>query len=249
VELGVLGPVEIRFSGQMLDAGHARRRAVLAVLLLDLGRVVPREVLIDRVWGEEIPPSALNTLYSYVARLKGVIAKAADPHVGLSRRQGGYLLQAKAEQVDLCRFRRLLAEAAVSPYDMRRAELLRQALGLWRGQALGGVQSLWLNVMRDTLEADRLAALADLNDLRLRHGEHGALVGELAGQAAARPGDERLIAQLMLTLYRCGRQADALHWFERTRRHLADEVGVDPGSSLRTLHLRILRADPALDAY
>lgn len=110
------------------------------------------------------------------------------------------------------------------------------------------MRSPWLNAMRDALEAARLAALGDLNDIRLRQGEHGALVGELTAQAATRPGDERLIAQLMLALCRSGRRADALHWFERARRHLASEVGVDPGSTLRTLHQQILRADPALIA-
>ena len=248
VELEVLGPVEVRASGRVLDAGHARRRAVLAVLLLDLGRVVPVEALIDRVWGEEPPASVLNTLYGYVARLKSVIAKASDPRVTLSHRPGGYLLQAEAGQLDLCRFRRLAAEAAVGSDDKRGAGLLRQALGLWRGPALTGVRSPWLNAMRDKLEADRLVALEHLSDIRLRLGEHGTLVGELTEQAAARPGDERLIAQLMLALYRSGRQADALQWFERTRRHLAGEVGVDPGSALRTLHQQVLRADPALIA-
>ena len=248
MELGVLGPVEVRADGQLLEAGHARRRAVLAVLLLDLGRVVPLEVLIDRVWGGENPSSVRSTLYGYVARLRAVLAKAADPQVTLSRRLGGYLLQAEAEQLDLWRFRHLVAEAAVSSDDRLRAGLLRQALGLWRGPALAGVQSPWLNAMRDALEADRLAALSDLNDIRLRQGEHGSLVSELAGQAAARPADERLIAQLMVALYRCGRQADALRWFEQTRRHLAGEIGVDPGSGLQTLHQQILHADPALTA-
>src|ERR1700759_2249874 len=232
----------------MLDAGHARRRAVLAVLMLDLGRAVPVPVLVDRVWGETPPASALNTMYGYVARLKAVIAKASDPHVTLSRRHGGYLLQARSDQLDLFRFRRLAAAAATGPDDGHRAGLLRQALGLWRGPALTGGQSPWLNAMRDTLETDRLAALDDMHEIRLRQGENEALVGELTGQAAARPADERLIAQLMLALYRSGRQADALLWFDRTRRQLAREVGVDPGPALRALHQRILQADPSLAA-
>ena len=247
MELGVLGPVEVRAGGLALDAGHARRRAVLAVLLLDLGRIVPMEALIDRVWGQEPPASALNTLYGYVARLKSVIGGASDPGVTLSRRPGGYLLQAEAGQLDLCRFRHLAASAVAGCDDKRRAGLLRQALGLWRGPS-ADVRSPWLDAMRDTLEADRVAARADLSDIRLRQGEHCALVGDLTEQATARPGDERLIAQLMLALYRSGRQAEALHWFERTRRHLAREVGVDPGSCLRALHQQILRADPALIA-
>jgi DNA-binding SARP family transcriptional activator len=232
----------------MLDAGHARRRAVLAVLLLELGRVVPTEVLIDRVWGEGPPASALNTLYGYVARLKAVLVKACDPQVTLARHPGGYMLRARAEQLDLYRFRHLAAEAATSSDDQRGAGLLRQALGLWRGPALAGVRSPWLDAMRDTLEADRVTAQADLIDIRLRQGEHGVVVSELTGQAAVRPADERLIAQLMLALYRAGQQADALRWFEQTRRHLAAEVGVDPGPVLRTLHQQILHADPALAA-
>ena len=116
----------------MLDAGHARRRAVLAVLLLDLGRIVPVEALIERVWGEELPASVLNTLYGYIARLKSVIAKASDPCVTLSRGPGGYLLQAEAGQLDLCRFRCLAAEAAAASDDKLGARLLRQALELWR---------------------------------------------------------------------------------------------------------------------
>lgn len=248
MELGVLGPVEVRVNGQSLDTGHARRRAVLAVLLLELGCVVPPEVLIDRVWGGENPSSVLNTLYGYVARLRAAIAKADDPQLALSRRPGGYLLQAEAERLDLWRFRHLVSEAAVSADDQRRAGLLRQALGLWRGPALAGVHSPWLNAVRATLEADRLTVRSDLNDIRLRQGEHSALVSELTGQATVRPTDERLIAQLMLALYRSGRQADALRWFEQTRRHLASEMGVNPGSGLRTLHQQILRSDPALAA-
>jgi len=232
----------------MLDAGHARRRAVLAVLLLEFGRVVPVEALIDRVWGEKPPTSVLSTLYGYISKLKSVITGTPDSRVTLSRWPGGYMLEAEAEQLDLCRFRRLAAEAAVASDDKREAGLLRQALGLWRGPALADVRSPWLNAMRDALEADRLTALADLSDIRLRHGEHGALVSELIRQAATRPGDERLIAQLMLALYRSGRQVDALQWYERTRRYLARDFGVDPGSPLQTLHQQMLRADPALIA-
>ncbi|MGH3298093.1 MAG: AfsR/SARP family transcriptional regulator [Trebonia sp.] len=119
---------------------------------------------------------------------------------------------------------------------------------MWRGPALAGVRSPWLNAMRDTLEAARLAVLADLNDIRLRQGDHHALACELTWQAAARPADERLIAQLMIALYRSGRQADALLLFEQTRRHLASEVGVNPSPALRKLHQQILHTEPALAA-
>jgi len=234
-------------AGESADAGHARQRAVLAVLLLDMGHVVLAETLIDRVWGEEPPASVRNALYGYVAKLRAVIADFADPEVTLFRRQGGYLLRAEADQLDLHRFRRLVTEASsASGDDKRAAGLLREALGLWRGPALAGLDSPWLNAMRDTLELEREAVVLDLNDIRLRQGEHRALVSELAGQAAARPADERLIGQLMLALYRSGRQAEALRWFEQTRQRLADELGTDPGPGLRALHQQILRADPSL---
>jgi DNA-binding SARP family transcriptional activator/tetratricopeptide (TPR) repeat protein len=247
MEFRVLGPVEIWPDGRAIDAGHARQRAVLAVLLLDAGRAVPAEVLIDRVWGEHPPSSVRNVLYGYVARLKALVAGVRDPRVTLSRRPGGYLLQAEPDQVDLARFRRLVAEAAAAGDDRRTAAALGEAVALWRGPALAGLDSPWLNAMRATLEMERAIAALDLNDIRLRRGEHGALVGELAAQTTAAPGDERLTGQLMLALYRCGRQAEALRRYEQTRRHLADELGADPGPVLQTLHQQILRADPALN--
>jgi DNA-binding SARP family transcriptional activator len=129
--------------------GHARQRAVLAVLLLDAGRAVPAEVLIDRVWGEDPPPAVRNGLYGYVARLKALLASGQDPGVSLSRRPGGYLLQAGPGRVDLGRFRRLVADAAAAAGDDERAgAALGQAVGLWRGPALGGLDSPWLNAMR-----------------------------------------------------------------------------------------------------
>jgi DNA-binding SARP family transcriptional activator/tetratricopeptide (TPR) repeat protein len=248
VEFGVLGPVEVRVAGQVTDAGHTRQRAVLAVLLLDLGRVVPTELLIDRVWGASPPNSVRNVLYGYVGRLRALIAGAADPEATLERRRGGYVLQASPGQLDLHRFRRLIAEAAAASGDEHAGGLLREALGLWRGSALAGLDSPWLRGMRDMLELERAAAILDLNDIRLRQGQHDALISGLAGQAAACPAHERVIGQLMLALYRSGQQAEALRWYEQTRQHLADEFGADPGPQLRALHQQILRADRSLAA-
>ena len=248
MEFRILGPVEVRVAGQCIDAGHARQRAVLAVLILDLCRVVSAEMLIDRVWGEDPPTSVRNVLYGYVARLRAMIADVEKPGVTLTRYQGGYLLQAEPEQVDVYCFRRMAAEAAAAGQDdQRAATLLDDALTLWHGTALTGLDSPWLEGMRHRLEMERVAAVLDLNEIRLRQGQHGALAGELAEQAAATPTDERLIGQLMLALYRSGQQAEALHWFERTRLYLADELGADPGPELQRLHQQILTADPALE--
>jgi DNA-binding SARP family transcriptional activator/tetratricopeptide (TPR) repeat protein len=249
VEFRLFGDVEILAAGQRVAAGHARQRSVLAVLLLELGRLVPADQLIGRVWGENPPASVRNVLYGYVARLRAAIAAAGDPSVTLGRRPGGYLLEAGQERVDLYRFRRLMAAAGAAAGDDGRAgPLLTSALELWRGPALAGLNSPWLGAIRDALELERIAAVLDLADIELRQGQHGALAGSLAEEAVNYPADERLIGQLMLALYRSGRQAEALRWFEQTRRRLAEEFGADPGAELRALHQRILRADRALAA-
>src|ERR1700733_5346630 len=192
MELGVLGPVEAWANGRRVDLGHARQRAVLAVLVLDARRVVPLDVLIDRVWGDDPPRSVRNLVYGYVARLRALIASGQDPGTTLSRRSGGYLCQAEPDQVDLARFRRLVAEARACGDDDRTAALLSEGIALWRGPALAGLDSPWVNAMRTTLELERTAAAADLGDIRLRRGEHAAMAAELATQAAASPADERL---------------------------------------------------------
>ncbi|HVB45416.1 MAG TPA: BTAD domain-containing putative transcriptional regulator [Streptosporangiaceae bacterium] len=247
VEFRVLGELEIRAAGLQVDIGHARQRAVLAVLLFDLGRVVPATLLIERAWGDDPPVSVRNVLYGYIARLRAAIARAGDPAVMLSRQPGGYRLDADLDQVDLYRFRGLVAEAADAAEDGERAgALLAQALMLWRGPALAGMDSPWLNRMRESLELQRRSAVLDLGDITLRQGQHRTLVSSLAEEAATHPADERLIGQLMLALYRSGQQAEALLRFEQTRRRLAEELGADPGPQLQALHQQILRADPSL---
>jgi DNA-binding SARP family transcriptional activator/tetratricopeptide (TPR) repeat protein len=245
MEFRVLGPVEVRLGERALAVGHPRQRAVLAVLLLDADRVVPADLLIDRVWGEDPPASVRNVLSGYVARLKAVISDASDDTVWLGRRHGGYVLHVPPDAVDLHRFRDL-ASAVGREADEGARHLLRDALALWHGPALAGLESPWLNATRHTLELERHAAVLDLNDIRLRRGEQGGLIGDLTGQVAAAPADERLIGQLMLALYRSGRQTEALHQFDQARRYLADELGADAGPGLRALHEQILRADPAL---
>ncbi|HET7013039.1 MAG TPA: tetratricopeptide repeat protein [Streptosporangiaceae bacterium] len=248
MEFRVLGPVEVHASGQRVEIGHAMQRSVLAVLLLDLGRVVPTERLIDRIWGEDPPASVRNVLYGYIGKLRAALASTSgDGDAKLTRRAGGYQLDAAEKLVDLHRFRGQAAAAASAPDDSSRASYLRAALEEWRGTALAGLDSAWLRLMRDTLELQRLAAVIDLNDVLLRQGQHGSLIGDLTEQAASYPGDERIARQLMLALYRSGRQPDALRWFEQTRRRLSEDFGTDPGAELASLHQQILRRDEALD--
>jgi DNA-binding SARP family transcriptional activator/Flp pilus assembly protein TadD len=246
MEFLVLGPVEAYAGGKRVGLGHARQRAVLAVLVLELGRVVPAEFLVDRVWGDDPPPTVRNALHGNVARLRAVIAAAAEPGTELARRGGGYVLEAAREKADVLQFRQLVKEAAASD-DERADLLLRQAVELWRGAALSGLESPWLDAVREGLERERRAAVLDLRDVGLRLGRHSSLVPELSEAAAVHPADERLAGQLMLALYRSGQAAEALRWFERVRRELAEELGTDPGSGLRLLHQQILRSDPELD--
>jgi DNA-binding SARP family transcriptional activator len=245
VDIRVLGPVEILADARRLDLGHARQRAVLAVLVVELNQVVPAEWLIDRVWGEEPPGSARNLIHGYVGKLKMALARAGEPGVSLSRQPGGYVLGADSDLVDLFRFRRLVGEAARADGRVT-AGMLQAALALWSGDAFTGLTSQWLDAIRHALATQRLTALLDLNDLALVQGQHQSITADLMQAASAHPADERLTGQLMLALYRSGRQAEALRWYELTRRTLADELGVSPGSELQALHLRILRSDPSL---
>ncbi|GAA2511392.1 AfsR/SARP family transcriptional regulator [Pilimelia columellifera] len=245
-EFGVLGVVAAQVSGRSVDLGHARQRSVLGVLLVEAGRPVPVDQLIDRVWGESVPQRVTNALYSYISRLRRALADA--PTVAIQRQPGGYRVTADPQTVDLHRFRRLVAQARNEALDQRATEQYAQALGLWRGEPLAGLESPWLTSMRHVLLRERFAAELDRNDVLLRLGRHAELLPDLAAAVTDHPLDERLAEQSMLALYRCGRQADADEQYRRIRRCLADELGSDPGLALRSLHERILAADPGLMA-
>jgi DNA-binding SARP family transcriptional activator/integrase len=240
VTFRLLGEVEARIDDRVLDVGPARQRCVLAALLVDANRSVPVEQLMERVWADRQPQRAREVLYSYLSRLRHALA-GTDVHIG--RHSTGYILTVDPMAVDLHCFHRLLAQARAADEDAA-ALLLEQALGLWRGEAFGTLDTPWLNAVRDSLDRQRLAAELDRNDLALRRGQHAALLAEPSAAAATRPLDERLAGQLMVALYRCGRQADALSGYEQMRRRLADEIGVDPSPALQQLHRQILTADP-----
>jgi len=244
VEFRVLGDVEARVDGQLLDMGHARQRCVLATLLVEANHAVSADQLIDRVWGERLPPRARNTLYSYLSRLRHALA--AVDGVDLTRQSGGYVLKVDPMAVDLHRFHHLVTRARAAQSEDRALSLFERALGLWQGEAFATLDTAWLNARRDALERERLAVELDRNDLQLRCGQHAWLLAGLSAHTAAHPLDERLAGQLMLALYRCGRQADALEHFHQMRLRLAEELGVDPGPPLQRLYEQILTTDPAL---
>ncbi|MDQ7909756.1 AfsR/SARP family transcriptional regulator [Phytohabitans sp. ZYX-F-186] len=245
MEFRLLGPVEARLRGRRLDVGHSRRQCVLVALLVDANSLISVDQLIDRVWGERAPARARETLYGYLSRLRRALADAGDD-VGLGRRAGGYLLAVDPQAVDLHNFRALLNRARTAGGDDRVASAaLTQALALWRGEAFAGLDTTWIDAARDSVEAERYSAELDLADLRLRGGRDAEVLAALAGRAETHPLDERLAQQLMLAWHRTGRQADALVYYERLRRRLADGLGADPGPELQELHQRILVGDPS----
>ncbi|GAA4912710.1 putative ATPase [Actinomycetospora succinea] len=242
VEFRVLGEVAVLRDGRPVDVGHARQRCVLAVLLVELGRPVPTDELIDRVWADRPPYRARNALSAYVSRLRTLVAA---PEVELARAGTGYALTADPASVDLHAFRLLAAQARAADRPADAAALADRALASWRGTPLGSVDTPWFAAVRTSLEAERLAVLLDRNDAALAAGRHADLLVELTDAVRAHPLDERLAGQLMLAQVRSGRQADALASFRAVRARLADELGVDPGAPLRAVHQRILTGDAA----
>jgi DNA-binding SARP family transcriptional activator len=238
-ELRVLAGVEAYADGVRLDVGHARQRCVLAALVVDVNRVVTVDQLIERVWAGRLPHQVRQVLRNYVSRLRQALAPCG---VTIERQSGGYLLAADPDIVDMHRFRRLIGEAAAAGSSA----LYEQALELWQGEAFAGLDTPWVDNVRRALEQDRFAAESDHIDLALRQGRHASLLTTLLLRASAHPMDERVAAQVMLALYRSGRQADALTHYEKLRLRLVEELGIDPSPDLRRLHRQILTADATL---
>ena len=249
MEFRALGPIELWADGQPHDLGPARARGVLAILLLTPRTIVPSDVLIDRLWDSEPPPKARESLSVYIARLRGALRQAVGEDVQLIGRARGYQLDVDPEAVDLHQFRRLRRQAdalAASGDYEHAARLLREADGLWRGQALAGVRGDWVARMRDSLEEERRAAILERVECEMELGRHADLVGELHQLLTQYPLDETLTAHQMAALYWTGRPADALSLYRETRRRLVDEQGAEPGTLLAGLHQRILVRDPHL---
>jgi WD40 repeat protein/DNA-binding SARP family transcriptional activator len=243
VRFQVLGPLEVAGPDGPIALGAPKQRAVLAHLLVSANRVVPAETLIDRLWGEDPPETARNTLQTYVSHLR----KALGPD-RIEGRSPGYVLHVEPAELDSARFEHLLAEAreADGQADLV-STVLREALELWRGPAFADVARDGLAAEIARLDELRLGALEQRIDADLAAGHHDDLIGELDGLTREHPLRERLWAHLMLALYRSGRQADALGAFQRARELLADELGVDPSPELVRLHERVLRQDPDLE--
>ncbi|MFI0421577.1 BTAD domain-containing putative transcriptional regulator [Spongiactinospora sp. 9N601] len=243
MEFRILGPLDVWRDGRSIEVRGARLRALLIILGLNTGQVVPADRLIGDVWPDGAPADAVNALHSLVSRLRAVIGRDV-----IDSRLGGYLLAAEPDDLDANRFERLAAagQAALAARDhARAAELLGAALELWRGPALLDVaEALFAQGPIARLEELRLSATKDRIEADLALGRHAALLPELETLLAARPLDERLRAFQMRVLYASDRQAAALEVYRQTKQALADELGVDPSAELETTYLAVLRRDP-----
>jgi branched-chain amino acid transport system substrate-binding protein len=247
LEFRILGPLEARDGTREIGLGGAKQRSVLAMLLLEAGTVVSADRLIEELWGDDRPEDAQTALQQHVSRLR----KQLEPHDVLVTRSPGYMVELGVAGLDLHRFEELF-EQGREELDSGDAESaaasFRAALSLWRGRPLADLENeRFATNAISRLEARRLEVLQARITADLACGRAGELVGELQALARAHPLDERLRAQLMLALYRAGRQADALDAYADARRALVDELGLEPGPELRRLQQAILAQDPSLD--
>jgi DNA-binding SARP family transcriptional activator len=248
VDFGLLGPLIVRDGTQTVTVSAPQQRVLLAALLLNAGRVVSLDALAEALWDGESPAGARSALHSAVQRLRATLGPSGADLI--ETQPPGYLITIEEGALDVRAFSMLAARgnaAAEAGRWTEAADLLGQALGLWRGEPLADVPSLLLRDREVPPIVDqRLQALATRIDADLNLGRHGEVVAELRQLVAAHPLQEQFHAQLMLSLYRSGRQADALAAFQDVRRVLADELGIDPGPELTLLHQRILAADSEL---
>jgi WD40 repeat protein/DNA-binding SARP family transcriptional activator len=248
MRFGILGPLEvIAESGGVVALGGARARALLAVLLLHANEPVSAERLAVALWGDDAPPGAIKTVQVHISRLR----KALGESEIVQTTPAGYRLRVLRGELDAERFDELVdagRRALADGEPQRASSLLRDALGLWRGPALSDLaHETFAGAEVRRLEERRLAAMELAVDGDLAAGRHGEVVGEIEALVAEHPLRERLHAQRMLALYRCGRQAEALEAFRDARRLLVEEIGVEPGAALRDLHESILRQDASLE--
>ena len=242
VEVRLLGPLEVDVDGRILDVRRQKQRALLALLALRAGEVVPTDRLVDELWGDEPPKAAVGSLQNFVSELRKMLGAEV-----LVTRSPGYLLDIPRDAVDVHRFERIVREAAREASEQRAASL-REALGLWRGPALADVQLEDAMVAEAArLEESRVAAWEDRLEAELELGRQSQVIGELESLVAKHPLRERPVGLLMLALYRGGRQADALDAYRRSRERLVEELGIDPSPELQRLEQAILRHDKELD--
>lgn len=258
MELGILGPLFVRVGNVVVEPSAPKPRKVLAMLAAHPNQVVPVSSLMRELWDDSPPKSWLTTLQTYILNLRKLFISAT----GLTSeeicrdliitRAGGYLLRIRDEEVDICRYRSLVAagrDALSEGNDCEAVRHLDDALRLWRGPALVDVQAgAILESTRRQYEESRLAVVESLIDVRLRQGKHREILTELVMLTTQNPLHEGLIAQYMRALYFNDRQAEALAAFRHLREKLVTELGIEPGPAIQNLHRAILNSDTDLHA-
>ncbi|GGU32787.1 AfsR/SARP family transcriptional regulator [Lentzea flava] len=240
----LLGDVEVSVGGQRLEIGPPQQRTVLACLAIEACRPVSLQTLGDRLWGQDQPGGARASLHAHLTRIRQILAAgatAAGADVRLERRTGGYVLEVDRDWVDLHRFRRLARAPCAT--DAERVTSLRSALDLWRGRPLAGTSGSWAVRISDTLVKEHLDAVTLWADALTHLGRAGEVIGPVREVVTEHPLAEPLVAVLMRALALCGRDAEALELFTSARLRLADELGIDPGPELRTVHEALLRGE------
>lgn len=249
MEFRLLGAVEAWTSKRQLDLGPRQQRFVLAILALKVNQLIPVDRLMDLTWPNSPPHTARHAIHVRVSQLRAVLANARADREGVEiiTRGPTYVLRADPMCVDAHRFRALVTRARIETNDAEKALLLRVALDMWHGPPLADVASPLADQLCRGLEEARLAALEEWLDTELRLGRHTEVIDELIEFAVQYPYRQRLLAQLMLALYRAGRAPEALGAYRLARSRLVDELGLDPEPQLQRLEIAILSADPALE--
>ena len=245
MDFRILGPLEVVVDAPV-KLGGAQQRALLALLLIHAGETLTTDRLVDELWGERPPPTAVKTVQVYISQLRKLLGAGR-----VERGGGGYRLVATADEVDARRFEAKVSAGRGALEAGRLADAvatLTEADQLWRGPALAGLDLRWALSAAARLEDLRVAAQEDRIEAELELGRHAALTSELEALCHAHPLRERLVAQRMLALYRSGRQADALEAYRDARERLVGELGLEPGLELRQLERRMLVQDPQLAA-
>ncbi len=247
--LRLLGPIEVTGPTGRANLVGPKQRTLVGLLGLRAGHLVSHLKLAEALWGDALPRTAMRSLYSHVARIRQALHDCGLPGV-LVTRDSGYVLALQPADVDITRFEERVTrgrQALAKGADAEAITHFLDGLALWRGPAFEDAEPAgWAATEVDQLAHARLNVLEDLWDARLRLGEHTAAVDELERLLAAHPTRERLVHLLMLALCRSGRHASAIEAYERTRAHLAEELGVDPSPPLQRLHVAVLRRDPKL---
>jgi len=244
VEIRILGPVELLHEGLPLRFARQQQRLILGILALEPNSTVPSERVVDLLWPDRPPAQARAVVQSRISELRARMRTHLPAGlVEITNRDGGYVLRVDPNAVDAHRFEHLVAQSK-GQSDEHARQTLRHALSLWRGPIMGGsLPEATHRALRIATDSARLTAAEELFDIELRGGNHVEVVDEICALAAEFPSRERLIGQMMLALHRSGRTAEALHGYDRWRRRLADDLGIDPGAAVQSIHLAILKGE------